>query len=105
MIEIKNVAKWYGGVVALSGLTANIGRGLTSLLGPNGAGKSSLIRIMCGLTSPSQGSVRVLGKDPRSSGEIRKAIGLVPQQSVTTTVVGQMPTTASPIESRKSGDE
>ena len=80
MIEIKNVAKWYGGVVALSGLTVNIGRGLTSLLGPNGAGKSSLIRIMCGLTSPSQGSVRVLGKDPRSSGEIRKVIGLVPQQ-------------------------
>jgi ABC-2 type transport system ATP-binding protein len=67
-------------VVALSGLTANIGRGLTSLLGPNGAGKSSLIRIMCGLTSPSQGSVRVLGKDPRSSGSIRKVIGLVPQQ-------------------------
>jgi ABC-2 type transport system ATP-binding protein len=80
VIEIKNVAKWYGGVVALSGLTATIGRGLTSLLGPNGAGKSSLIRIMCGLTSPSQGSVRVLGKDPRSSGEIRKVIGLVPQQ-------------------------
>lgn len=80
MIEIKNVAKWYGGVVALSGLTATIGRGLTSLLGPNGAGKSSLIRIMCGLTSPSQGSVRVLGKDPRSSGDIRKVIGLVPQQ-------------------------
>jgi ABC-2 type transport system ATP-binding protein len=80
VIEIKNVAKWYGGVVALSGLTANIGRGLTSLLGPNGAGKSSLIRIMCGLTSPSQGSVRVLGKDPRSSGSIRKVIGLVPQQ-------------------------
>ena len=80
MIEIKNVAKWYGGVVALSGLTANIGRGLTSLLGPNGAGKSSLIRIICGLTSPSQGSVRVLGQDPRSSGSIRKVIGLVPQQ-------------------------
>ena len=80
MIEINNVAKWYGGVVALSGLTASIGRGLTSLLGPNGAGKSTLIRIMCGLTSPSQGTVRVLGKDPRSSGEIRKVIGLVPQQ-------------------------
>jgi ABC-2 type transport system ATP-binding protein len=80
VIEIKNVAKWYGGVVALSGLTANIGRGLTSLLGPNGAGKSSLIRIICGLTSPSQGSVRVLGQDPRSSGSIRKVIGLVPQQ-------------------------
>jgi ABC-2 type transport system ATP-binding protein len=80
MIEINNVAKWFGEVVALSGVTASIGRGLTSLLGPNGAGKSSLIRILCGLTSPSQGTVRVIGKDPRTSGEIRKVIGLVPQQ-------------------------
>jgi ABC-2 type transport system ATP-binding protein len=80
VIEIKNVAKWFGDVVALSGVSASIGRGLTSLLGPNGAGKSSLIRILCGLTSPSQGSVRIMGKDPRTSGEIRKVIGLVPQQ-------------------------
>lgn len=80
MIEIKNVAKWFGGVVALSGVTTTFGRGLTSLLGPNGAGKSSLIRIICGLTSPSQGSVRVLGRNPRTSAEVRKVIGLVPQQ-------------------------
>jgi ABC-2 type transport system ATP-binding protein len=80
VIEIKNVAKWFGDVVALSGVSASIGRGLTSLLGPNGAGKSSLLRILCGLTSPSQGSVRIMGKDPRTSGEIRKVIGLVPQQ-------------------------
>src|ERR1700682_6693759 len=80
MIEINSVAKWFGEVVALSGVTASIGRGLTSLLGPNGAGKSSLIRILCGLTSPSQGTVRVLAKDPRTSGAIRKVIGLVPQQ-------------------------
>jgi ABC-2 type transport system ATP-binding protein len=80
VIEIKNVAKWFGDVVALSGVSASIGRGLTSLLGPNGAGKSSLLRILCGLTSPSQGSVRIMGKDPRTSGDIRKVIGLVPQQ-------------------------
>ena len=80
MIEISKVAKWYGEVVALSGVTASIGRGLTSLLGPNGAGKSSLIRILCGLTSPSQGTVRVLGKDPRTAGELRNTLGLVPQQ-------------------------
>jgi ABC-2 type transport system ATP-binding protein len=80
VIEIKNVAKWFGGVVALSGVTTTIGPGLTSLLGPNGAGKSSLIRILCGLTSPSQGTVTVLGKNPRTSPEIRKVIGLVPQQ-------------------------
>lgn len=80
MIEIKNVAKWFGEVVALSGVTATIGPGLTALLGPNGAGKSSLIRIICGLTSPSQGTVRVLDRDPRADGEVRKVLGLVPQQ-------------------------
>lgn len=80
LIEVKNVAKWFGEVVALSGVTAAIGPGLTALLGPNGAGKSSLIRILCGLTSPSQGTVRVLGKDPRTSGDIRRVLGLVPQQ-------------------------
>ncbi|HEV2034464.1 MAG TPA: ATP-binding cassette domain-containing protein [Candidatus Dormibacteraeota bacterium] len=80
MIEIKNVAKWFGEVVALSGVTATIGPGLTALLGPNGAGKSSLIRIICGLTSPSRGTVRVLDRDPRTDGEVRKVLGLVPQQ-------------------------
>jgi ABC-2 type transport system ATP-binding protein len=80
LIEFKNVAKWFGDVVALSGVTATIAPGLTALLGPNGAGKSSLIRIVCGLTSPSQGSVRVLDRDPRTDVEVRKLIGLVPQQ-------------------------
>ena len=80
LIEVNKVAKWYGEVVALSGVSASIGPGLTSLLGPNGAGKSSLIRILCGLTSPSQGTVRVIGRDPRSSGDVRKVLGLVPQQ-------------------------
>jgi ABC-2 type transport system ATP-binding protein len=80
MIEIKNVAKWFGEVVALSGVTATISSGLTALLGPNGAGKSSLIRIICGMTPPSQGSVRVLGFNPRTDGALRKILGLVPQQ-------------------------
>ena len=80
VIEVKNVAKWYGEVVALSGVSATIGPGLTSLLGPNGAGKSSLIRILCGLTSPSQGTVRVNGEDPRANGDVRGILGLVPQQ-------------------------
>ena len=80
MIEVREVAKWYGDVVALSGVTTAIGPGLTALLGPNGAGKSSLIRILCGLTSPSQGQVRVLGRNPRRDREVRKSLGLVPQQ-------------------------
>jgi ABC-2 type transport system ATP-binding protein len=79
LIEINKVAKWFGEVVALSGVTVSIGPGLTALLGPNGAGKSSLIRILCGLTSPSQGSVRVMGKDPRTSNDVRRQLGVVPQ--------------------------
>jgi ABC-2 type transport system ATP-binding protein len=80
LIQITNVAKWFGEVVALSGVTATIGPGLTALLGPNGAGKSSLIRIICGLTSPSQGTVRVLDRDPRNDGGVRRFLGVVPQQ-------------------------
>ena len=79
LIEVNKVAKWFGEVVALSGVTVSIGPGLTALLGPNGAGKSSLIRILCGLTSPSQGSVRVMGKDPRTSNDVRRQLGVVPQ--------------------------
>jgi ABC-2 type transport system ATP-binding protein len=80
LIEIDDVAKWFGEVVALSRVTARIEPGLTALLGPNGAGKSSLIRIICGLTSPSQGRVRVAGRDPRTDREVRRLVGLVPQQ-------------------------
>jgi ABC-2 type transport system ATP-binding protein len=80
LIEIDDVAKWFGEVVALSRVTAQIESGLTALLGPNGAGKSSLIRVICGLTSPSQGRVRVAGRDPRTDREVRRLLGLVPQQ-------------------------
>jgi ABC-2 type transport system ATP-binding protein len=54
--------------------------GVTALLGPNGAGKSTLIRLLCGLTAPSTGSVWVAGGDPRTDREARGRIGLVPQQ-------------------------
>ncbi len=80
MIELKGVSKWFKDVVALSDVTFEIGEGVTALLGPNGAGKSSLLRIVCGLTNPSRGEVRVLGKKPRSDLSFFTDIGLVPQQ-------------------------
>ena len=79
-IEIDRVSKWYGGVVALSDVTLSVRPGVTALLGPNGAGKSSLLRVLCGLTRPSQGSVRVLGQSPRGDPSLYRHIGLVPQQ-------------------------
>ena len=63
MVGVYGVTKAFGDVVAVSDVSFDVGPGVTALLGPNGAGKSTLFRIMCGLTPPSGGEVRILGKD------------------------------------------
>ena len=80
MLAVAAVSKFYGSVVAVSDVTFDVGPGVTALLGPNGAGKSTLFRMLCGLTPPSRGAVRVLGCDPRDDRDVRGRIGLVPQQ-------------------------
>jgi ABC-2 type transport system ATP-binding protein len=79
-IEVKDVSKWFSSVVALSEVTCSIGTGITALLGPNGAGKSTLLRVLCGLTPPSRGEVRILGQVPRKDLALNRRMGLVPQQ-------------------------
>jgi ABC-2 type transport system ATP-binding protein len=80
MVEVVNVTKSFGDVVAVSDVTFSVGPGVTALLGPNGAGKSTLFRVMCGLTAPTRGTVRVLGADARTDRAVRGRIGLAPQQ-------------------------
>lgn len=80
VIEINNVSKWFGSIVALSEVTCRVGSGITALLGPNGAGKSTLLRVLCGLTPPSRGEVHILGQVPRRDLALAGRIGLVPQQ-------------------------
>ncbi|MEO6652695.1 MAG: ABC transporter ATP-binding protein [Ilumatobacteraceae bacterium] len=80
IIQVDGVTKSYGDVVAVSDVTFTVGPGVTALLGPNGAGKSTLFRLMCGLTAPSRGTVRVLGADARADLVVRGRIGLAPQQ-------------------------
>ncbi len=79
-VEFNGVSKWFGSVVAVSDVTFSIGAGITSLLGPNGAGKSTVMRLLCGLTAPSSGTVKVFGRDPRADEGVFRSIGLVPQQ-------------------------
>lgn len=79
-VVVEGVSKWFGDVVALSDVTLSIGYGVTALLGPNGAGKSTLFRLLCGLTTPSKGTVRVLGGEPRRDVHLMRYLGLVPQQ-------------------------
>ena len=74
------VSKWFGTLVAVSDVSFDVGPGVTALLGPNGAGKSTMFRMLCGLARPSKGSIRVLGRDPRTDTGVTRLIGLVPQQ-------------------------
>ena len=80
MVSVRNVSKWFKGVVAVSDVSFDIGPGVTALLGPNGAGKSTLLRMLCGLTPPDMGDVFLLGRDPRQDTSVLQYVGLVPQQ-------------------------
>lgn len=78
-IEITGLSKWFGNKVAVSELSVNFSPGITGLLGPNGAGKTTMMRVVAGLQVPSQGSVSILGKDPRTDPEIYRKVALVPE--------------------------
>ena len=83
VLTVSNLSKTYAtGFTALKKVDLEIQQGeIFALLGPNGAGKTTLISIICGLTSPSTGEVKVDGfdiiKDFRAA---RSRIGLVPQE-------------------------
>ena len=78
-IVVDELSKWFGPKVAVSEVTIGFGPGVTGLLGPNGAGKTTLMRVMAGLQRPSQGTVRILGDDPRAHPAIYEKISLVPE--------------------------
>lgn len=75
-MTLRNVAKWYGEVVAVSDMSFGIGAGVTGLLGPNGAGKSTVLNMIAGLLAPSAGSVEVLGQRVRGNPTVYRSIGL-----------------------------
>jgi ABC-2 type transport system ATP-binding protein len=80
IVHVQHLSKWFGELVAVSDVSFSIGAGVTALLGPNGAGKSTVLRMLCGLAAPSNGTVEVLGMDPRSDRRAVREIGLAPQQ-------------------------
>ncbi len=83
ILSVNQVSKTYGsGQRALDHVDLEIRRGeIFALLGPNGAGKTTLISIICGIVTPSSGTILVDGHDAiRSPREARSRIGLVPQE-------------------------
>ncbi len=83
VISVQGLSKAYAnGVKALDNVNLEIRKGeIFALLGPNGAGKTTLINIICGLVTPSSGTVLVEGADNiRDYRKARQKIGLVPQE-------------------------
>jgi ABC-2 type transport system ATP-binding protein len=81
MIEVNDLTKRYGDLVAVSNITFTADRGqILGFLGPNGAGKTTTMRIITGFMPPSSGTVKVAGYDIlENSHEVRKRIGYLPE--------------------------
>jgi len=83
MIKISNVSKTYAtGFSALKNINLEVRQGeIFALLGPNGAGKTTLISLICGIVTPSAGTVTIDGFDHiKQYREARARVGLVPQE-------------------------
>jgi ABC-2 type transport system ATP-binding protein len=82
-ISLRGVGRTFGATRALADVDLDLEPGVIGLLGPNGAGKTTLLRVLATALPPSQGEVRVLGRDPEVPAErteIRRRLGYLPQE-------------------------
>lgn len=82
IIEVKNMVKKFGNFTANNNLTFDVYRGeIFGFLGANGAGKTTAIKILCGLSYPTSGSINVAGYNVYTQREqIKKNIGYMSQR-------------------------
>jgi ABC-2 type transport system ATP-binding protein len=79
-VELRNVSRWYGNVVAVNDVSFALGPGITGLLGPNGAGKTTILHMMAGLLRPSVGQVSIDGALAAGNPDIYRRLALVPER-------------------------
>lgn len=78
MIEFESVGHRYGDRVVLDGVNLTLPERRIALIGANGSGKSTLARTVNGLVTPTEGTVRVDGRDPARQGSaVRRRVGFV----------------------------
>lgn len=82
MIELKNLTKRFGNVVAVNRLNLSVSKGeIFGFIGPNGAGKTTTLRMMGGVLAPTEGSVVIDGLHMASEPEkAKKRIGFIPDR-------------------------
>ena len=80
MIELKNIVKRFGDLVAVNDISLSVGRGeFFAVLGPNAAGKTTTIKILTGLIKPTSGTAVVAGYDVQTQPlEVRRRLAYVP---------------------------
>ena len=83
VVEVVDLRKRYGKVVAIDRVSFTVGRGeIFGIVGPNGAGKSTTVECLAGLREKDSGSVSVLGLDPSKEGrKLRERIGVQLQEA------------------------
>jgi len=79
IIEVENLVKKYGNLIAVNGISFNVKRGdIFAFLGPNGAGKSTAIKILTTVLQPTSGNIKVNGySNVHEEHKVREAIGVV----------------------------
>ncbi len=82
IIYTKELTKRFGDVLAVKSVDLQVARGeIFGLLGPNGSGKTTMVRMLCGLMTPTSGTAKVVGYDVSSHPEqVKKNIGYMPQR-------------------------
>jgi ABC-2 type transport system ATP-binding protein len=82
MIECDGLTKRFGTFTAVDHVSFSIARGsIFGFLGPNGSGKSTVIRMLCGILEPTEGTARIGGRDVIREGEaIKEMIGYMSQK-------------------------
>ncbi len=83
MIEVRQLTKWYGPILALDGVDLDVPAGrIVGFLGPNGAGKTTMIRVLTGYMPASAGSAKIDGHDVLDQPlAVRRAIGYLPENT------------------------